>query len=317
MAKMTISGLKSAMKTYVDASKQAGTWTDSTNNFAGMLDKIGKIVTIDGSYQDKLPELEGESLPLGKTIEEYFIDLTLPEAFSNVTAEGAKDSIPAIPTVEEVCYSYTLGRQKIKTTVPYDNYERACLTAEDASNMGAKIVERLENSSSLTRFAEKKQLLGNAIDKAMAVDGCHVTVTVPTDTTSAEAFITQVKNDAEEASFAHEGGLNGALIGATSDLVLFVKKGVIPVVQVQALAGAFQASELAVPARIVVVDDFGSDRTDGAWALLCDPRGIKLHSGYNAIRTKENADGDFVNFVKHFEDTAFISKYTFLKAYSA
>lgn len=316
MAKMTISGLQTAMKTYVDASKQAGTWTASTNNFAGMLDKVGKIVTIDGSYQDKLPELEGEELPLGKTIEEYFIDLTLPEAMSgNNATEGAKDSVPSVPTVEEVCYSYSLGRQKIKTTVPYDNYERACLTSEDASNMGAKIVERLENSSSLTRFAEKKQLLGNAITKALAVDGCHVGVAVPTDTNTSEAFITQIKKDAEEASFAHEGGLNKALIGATDNLILFVKKGVLPVVQVQALAGAIHNEELAVPAKVVVVDDFGS--VDGAWALLCDPRGIKLHSGYKAIRTKENADGDFVNFVKHFEDTGFISKYTFIKAYTA
>ena len=315
MAKMTISGLQTAMKTYVDASKQAGTWTASTNNFAGMLDKIGKIVTIDGSYQDKLPELEGEELPLGKTIEEYFIDLILPEAFSNVTAEGAKDNIPSIPSVESVCYSYSLGRQKIKTTVPYDNYERACLTSEDASNMGAKIVERLENSSSLTRFAEKKQLLGNAITKALTVEGCNETVSVPVDTATSEAFITQIKKDAEEASFAHEGGLNGALIGATDNLILFVKKGVLPVVQVQALAGAIHNEELAVPAKVVVVDDFGS--VDGAWALLCDPRGIKLHSGYKAIRTKENADGDFVNFVKHFEDTGFISKYTFIKAYKA
>lgn len=125
MAKMTIAGLQTLAKSYVDAAKQAGAWTASTNNLYQAIDKIGKMVMLDGEYIDKLPELDGEELPLGKTIEEYFIDLTLPEAYSTIDAEGAKDTAPALPSVEECAYSYSLGREKIKTTVPYDNVERA------------------------------------------------------------------------------------------------------------------------------------------------------------------------------------------------
>ena len=135
MAKMTSAGLKTAMQTYVAAAKQAGAWSESQNNFAGLLDKIGKTVTLQGLYNDKLPELEGAELPLGKTIEEYFIDLTLPEAFTGSnTAEGAKDIVPALPSVEDVVYSYSLGREKIKTTIPYGNVERAFNSAEGAAN---------------------------------------------------------------------------------------------------------------------------------------------------------------------------------------
>lgn len=68
--KMTISGLATAMATYVAATKQAGAWSGSTDNFVGLLDKIGKQITIDGGFYDKLPELDGEELPLGKTVEE-------------------------------------------------------------------------------------------------------------------------------------------------------------------------------------------------------------------------------------------------------
>lgn len=314
MAKMTIASLKTAMKTYVAAAKQAGTWNATTENFVGCLDKIGKMVTIDGEYNDKLPELDGEELPLGKTIEEYFIDLTLPEAYSSIAGEGAKDVVPALPTVEQVAYSYSLGREKIKTTVPYDNFERACLTAEDSANMGAKIMERLQNSYTLTRYAEKKQLLGNAIDKAVTAN-LVTEIAVPADTETSEKFIEAIKVAAEDAKFAHEGGIGGALIGAAPELILFVKKGVMPVVQVQALAGAFQKDELALPAKVVVVEDFGELTNDTVFALLADPRGIKLHNGYNAIRSSGNADGDFVNFVKHFEDTGFISKYCYMQVF--
>ena len=316
MAKMTISGLQTLAKTYVAAEKQAGKWTNSSDNLYKAIDKIGKMVMIDGQFIDKLPELDGEELPLGKTIEEYFIDLTLPEAYSNITTEAGKDKAPALPTVETCPYSYSLGREKIKTTVPYNNVERAARSVEDASNMITKILERLGNSYEMFKFAAKKQLLGNAADKAVTAKLVS-TIAKPIDTATSEAFIKQVKQDVETASFANEGGLNGSLIGAAPELVLYVKKGVMPVVEVDALAGAFNEGRLAIPAKVKVVDDFGTMTNTSVYAILVDPRGIKLHRDYHAIRQSENADGDFINYVDHSEHTGFISKNTFIKVYKA
>lgn len=317
MAKMTISALQSAMQSYVAAAKQAGAWSASNANFVGLLDKIGKQVTIDGSFNDKLPELDGDELPLGKTIEEWFIDLTLPTVYSDIATEGAKDEEPSLPTVEDVAYCYTLGRQKVKTTLPYDNFERGMISAEGAANMAAKILERLQNSYDLTKFAIKKQLLGNAIDKAVTA-GAIQTLAVPTDTATGEAAVKQLKSDIEAAQFAHMGNClagSNCLIGASPELVLYVKKGVMPSLEVDTFAGAFNREDLAVPARIKVVDDFGTPTNSSVWAILVDPRGIKLHNGYNAIRSRENADGDFINYVRHFEFTGFISKYAYIKVY--
>lgn len=323
MAKMTISDLKNFVESYVASAKQAGTWSASQDNFAGLQDKIGKMITIDGLFNDKLPELDGDELPLGKTIEEWFIDLTLPEAFTgNNSTEGAKDVVPQLPTVEDVAYSYPLGRKKIKTTMPYGNFERAMLSNEGVSEMSAKIMERLQNSQDLYKYAIKKQLLGNLIDKGITASLTE-NVAKPVDTTSSEAFIKAVKVAAEAASFAHQGDClagSGALIGATPELVLYVKKGVIPTLEVDALAGAFHQENLALPVRIKVVDDFGqlaSTATNYAafnkcYAVLVDERAVKLHTGYNATRTSENADGDFVNFVRHSAYTGFLSKYCYV-----
>ena len=316
MAKMTINGLQTLAQTYVAAAKQAGAWNASTNNMYGAIDKIGKMVMLDGGFIDKLPELDGEELPLGKTIEEYFIDLTLPEAYSNITAEGAKDVVPALPTVEQCSYSYSLGREKIKTTVPYDNVERAARTTADASNMITKVLERLGNSYEMFKFAAKKQLIGNAADKAVTA-GLVKTIAIPTNTATGEAFIKQVKEDVETASFPNEGGLNKSLIGAAPSLVLYVKKGVMPSLEVDTLAGAFNEGRLAIPASVKVVDDFGIMTDTKVWAVLVDPRGIKLHRDYHAIRQSENGDGDFINYVDHSEHTGFISKNVFIKAYKA
>lgn len=317
MAKMTISGLQSAMASYVAAAKSAAAWSASTGNFVGLLDKIGKQVIIDGGFNDKLPELDGDELPLGKTIEEYFIDLTLPTAYTDAATDGANDLVPALPTVESVSYCYSLGRQYVKTTLPYDNFERGMISPEASANLGAKIMERLQNSYDLTKFAMKKQLLGNAIDKAVTA-GAVATLAVPTDTSTGEAAIKQIKKDIESAQFAHMGDClagSNCLIGASPELVLYVKKGVMPSLEVDTFAGAFNREDLAIPCRIKVVDDFGSLTNSNVWALLVDPRGIKLHNGYNAVRSKENGQGDFINFYRHFEETGFISKYVFIKAY--
>lgn len=316
MAKMTISGLQALAKAYVAAAKQAGTWTASTNNLYQAIDKIGKMVMLDGQFIDKLPELDGDDLPLGKTIEEYFIDLTLPEAYSDITTEGAKNNTPALPTVQECAYNYSLGREKIKTTVPYDNVERAAINEAAAANMISKILERLGNSYEMFKFQAKKQLLGNAADKAVAANQVK-TIAVPVDTTTGEAFIKVIKEEVETASFAHEGGLNGGLIGAAPELTLYIKKGVMPSLEVDVMAGAFNEGRLAIPAKIKVVDDFGTMTNTDVYALLVDPRGIKLHRDYHSIRTAENADGDFVNYVDHSEHTGFISKNVYIKAFKS
>lgn len=324
MAKMTISDLKQFAAGYVDASKQAGAWVGSTNNLYGLVDKIGKIVSLKGEFSDKLPELEGDELPFGKTIEETMIDLVLPTVYgsngiateANATTEGARDVVPAYPSIETAAYSYTLGRVKTKITRPYDFIEAGCQNAEQVGELTGDIMWSLESSMSLTRYNLKKYLLGNAITKAITA-GLVEEIAVPVDTDTAEAFIKQVKEDVEDASFAGENkSLSGALIGASPRLVLYVKKGVMPVVEVDALAGAFHAENLALPAEVKTVDDFGGADAK-VWGFLVDPRGIKLHNSYRAIRSKENADGDFVNFVEHEENTGFISKHVFMKVYKA
>ena len=314
MAKMTISELQTLTKSYVAAAKQAGAWQSTTNNIYGAVDKIGKMVRLDGGFVDKLPELDGEELPLGKTVEEFRVDLTLPEAYTNAEAEGAKDLAPAFPSVEDCSYSYTLGKEMIKTTVPYNDLERAALNTADSANMVAKILERLGNSYERFKFATKKQLLGNAADKAVSA-GLVETIAAPTDTATGEAFLKQVKMDVEDASFAHEGGLAGARIGAAPSLTLFIKKGVRPSLEVDTLAGAFHDDRLAIPAKVVIVDDFGTRTNSKVYALLVDTRGIKLHRGYHAIRQSPNGTGDYVSYIDHSEHTGFISKFVYIKAY--
>lgn len=327
MAKMTLESLKAFATSYVAAAQQAGAWQETHNNLYKVLDKVGKMITLDGEFQDSLPELSGDDLPLGKTIEEYFIDLTMPVDFKAPDNSGtgyAEAALkPYLPDTEEPCYSYSLGRKVLPTTIPYDNVERGAVNAEAAGNMIAKVTEKLTDSGSLYRFALKKQLIGNMITKAVEADAdagkIVSTIAVPTDTATGEAFIKEVKTIKENLEFANEGNcLSKTLIGKTpeSNLILYVKKGVLPSLEVDTLTGAYHLDKIAMPCRVKVVDDFGSADSK-VFAVMLDSRGIKLHKDYLTTKPQENAFSDFVNLFEHSEYTGFISKFTAVHVFKA
>ena len=103
-------------------------------------------------------------------------------------------------------------------------------------------------------------------------------------------------------------------MGATEGLVLVVKQGVIPSLEADTWAGAFNREMLALPAQVIVVKDFGSC-DDKVYGVLVDSRGMRLHNTYNATRENLNGDGDFLNVFRHTEDTAYISRNCFVKFY--
>ena len=324
MAKMTLSALNAFVKTYVDSTKQAGAFATTTNNLAGLVDKIGKMITIDGSFSDLLPMLDGDTLPFGKTIEEYFVDLTMPSVFAKTSAgkldyntEGEKTLAPAFPTFEECSYSRKLDRAKLKTSEPYEDFEMGCLDGTQAANLITKIMERLVQSYSLYKLAVKEQGIANLIDKmGKAANSANLVTAIakPTDATTGEAFLKQLKEDAEIAFIQNEGhSLGNNLIGGAPELLLIMKQGIKPSLDVDTLAGAFHSEKLDIPAKVVIVDSFGSN-TD-TYAVLLDPRGFKLHTDTDFTLTQLNADGAYMNHVRHLDFTLFLSKYTYVHCY--
>lgn len=382
MAKMTYAQLKALVaSTITTAALSNASFTATYNNTVGLLDKVGKIVTLDTVFTiDKLARFDGEYLPLGKTIEEWQEDLILPTAYDST---GQNALSPHDPTYRPVFYSYTIGKKKIATTIRNNDLERAVNDNEQFITIVAMKTKRLSDSMAQYRYALKREIIGKYIALAKSemsstttfsyATGYNVnalvrdadtataygivvkkytastagitswsdavaagyiivldlvkSIAVPTNTATGEAFIKAVKEDVEIASDISEGhSLNGNTLGVTTDMVLLVKQGVIPTLQVDTLAGAFNKEELAFPTEVIVVKDFGaSSVTVGessidvskAYAVLIDGRGMRLHNTYNATRSNENGDGDFVNIFRHTEDTPYISRNTFIRVYEA
>ena len=350
------------------------------NATAKVLNKIGLMVTIKGRYVDRLPEFDGPELPLGKTIEEYFMQL--PKILAE-DRDGSEDGTPNDPSFLPPSYSYSLPKKRIKQTRRYDEYEEACYTEGQFLEFIAEIQASIDDSTTVYKYGLKRQLLGAGIaliesiidgsNGQTAADGTGIATYVaasantleqgdyvinptdstqkgvvmaekgniaantswadavaagyicvfdlaediakPTGTASGEAFIKKVLDDVEIASENSEGhSLNGACIGAVENLRLYTLQGVRSIMAVDVKAGAFHRDELELGAEMRSLPNFGnySGRT---WAVLTDSRTFVLFLGYMAMRVRENADGDFVNFVRHLRYTPFMSRSTFIKLY--
>lgn len=372
MRKLSLEQLKAYVASIVTTAKISNaSFVESRDNTAGLLDKIGKIITLDTTYTiDKLARFDGEYLSYGKTIEEWQEDLIMPQAYDET---GANALAPASMPYRPVFYSYTLGRKVIKATIKNNDLERAVHNEGQFIDLITMKTKRLNDSMAQYRYGLKRELLGKYIDlvegeadatqattftanadhlsvnamfrkasnsttNAILVAPYHANdasnyddavakgflielkqkevIDVPVDTTSGEAFLKAVKKDLERAQDVSEGfSLNGNTLGATDGLVLIVKQGIMPDLEVDTFAGAFNRGDLAVDVDIIVLPDFGNT-TSKAFAVLMDARGMRLHNTYNASRDNANGEGDFLNIFRHTEDTAFASRNTFIKIYT-
>lgn len=186
MQRLDLVGLKSAIASYVAAEKIDLTSLSVTkDNIVGLADTIGKIYTLEHNVYDKLEEFEGEALSFGKTVEEWSQDMSLPATWDN-DSDGNKALKDYSPTYRPVTFSVTLGRKIFATSIPYGNIERAVHNEGQYVEIVANITKKLEDSVSLWKYGAKRQLLGEACDKAISAMGTGATTYVA-GTTALEA----------------------------------------------------------------------------------------------------------------------------------
>lgn len=136
----------------------------------------------------------------------------------------------------------------------------------------------------------------------------------PTDTASGEAFVKQIKKDVEVFQDISEGhSLNGNTLGASEGLVLLIKQGIMPVIEVDVEAGAFNGSKVAIPTEIIVIKDFADN--DKAYAMLMDRRAVRKFNTSLIPDSDHNGQGHFDNYYIHVEDTIHISRNCAVKVY--
>lgn len=312
MAKLTLTGLAALINAYIDAGKiqiPASTYTADREVLSDLIVKIGKQLMLDSDFTDMLPELDGEALPFGTTIEEYFINLTLPEDFD---LDGKDNMAPHRLEFETPYYSKLLGEKTFAVTLDDNQYKRALLGQAEFAGVMAVLMKRLFDSYNLYKFGAKRQLLGTAVDLIKAGSAQIVELAKPTDTATGEAFSKALKSfHTKLVEFDTEDYTNAKVVARSPEVVVYVKgSDILPVIDIDVLAGAFNVDRAEVPVRLRQLQDFGTVNLEGAYAIMLDPRGIRLHPHNLDSTTDRNGKGKFTNHYLHVNFTAFVSYFT-------
>lgn len=315
MADFTIAALETAAKNYVDATKQLqGTFTPTVDDFTKTVCKIGEMKTLYLPHVDKLPEMNGDNLPFGETIEEFMVNDFLPETFTYVDGAPKKNAKRA--TFAEAVYSYALPEQLWELGVPRSQFQRVSLGQRSFTDLVSSTLMTLDSSANAWNYAAKRRLLGNAA-KAAVTAGLVSTKAKPDNTADGEQFIKEVKKCVEIASDMNDSNLAKHVAAAAPSLTLYIKQGVIPSLEVDTMAGAFNEAKLAIPAKIKTVLDFGEIEQEdtSVYAILVDDRAIKLHDDILMVTSDYDGRMNQDNFYRHQKQTGFISKYGYIHVF--
>ena len=266
---------------------------------------------------------------------------TIPQTIRNNDIERAVHNIAQFEDIisgktkamydSETLFRYALKRQALGILMTRCDYAMDSTNADvtlantSASISGAHDVNEVFAITGSGIYVLVKPIASGAgLTGATAISGGYLIkydlvteIAQPTTDVTGEAFIKQVLADVEVASDVSEGhSLNGNTLGGNPEagLVLVMKQGIMPSLKVDTLAGAFHKDELALPAEIKVIPDFGDADAD-LYAMLVDRRIMRLHNTYRAVRENQNGQGDFLNMFYHTENTAHISRNCFVKVY--
>lgn len=267
---------------------------------------------------------------------------TIPQTIRNNDIERAVHNIAQFEEIitgktkalydSETMFRYGLKRQALGVLVARcddamdSTNADVTLATEGTTISGAVAVNELVYVTATTSMyvAVKPIASGSGLTGTTAIAGGYLIkydlvteIAQPTTDATGEAFIEQVLKDVEVASDFSEGhSLNGNTLGGNPEagLVLVMKQGIMPTLKVQTLAGAFHREDLAIPAEIVVIPDFG-DADDDFYAVLVDRRIMRLHNTYRAVRENMNGQGDFLNMFYHTENTVHVSRNCYVKVY--
>ena len=266
---------------------------------------------------------------------------TIPQTIRNNDIERAVHNIGQFEDIitgktkamydSETLFRYALKRQALGVLMTRCNYamtssnaDRTIATAGTTISNDMDVNELLYITGNTKMYVVVKPITANALTGTTAISGGYVIpldlvteIAMPIDDSTGEAFIKQVLEDVEVASDVSEGhSLNGNTLGGNPEagLVLVMKQGIMPSLKVDTLAGAFHKDELALPAEIIVIPDFGN-ADSSLYAVLVDRRIVRVHNTYRAVRENQNGQGDFLNMFYHTENTAHVSRNCFVKVY--
>jgi hypothetical protein len=277
------------------------------NDFiTNLIDRIGLVVVKRASLQNPLKKFKKGMMPMGRTIEEIFTDITKAQKYNPDDSEDTlfKRTIPNVKTLfhernRQDFYSQTVSDEQLRTAfISWANFD----------SFVSSIINAIYNSAEVDEYEYMKLVIDNYFSKGLFT---VVPVTAPTTATAATDFIKKVRATARKMSLPNGSREYNSLAVRTrtdmSDMHLIIDADLEAEVDVDVLAKAFNMDRTSFVGNVTVIDGFAST---GLEAVLVDKDFFMVYDNLQKLETVRNPKGLYWNYFYHVWQTLSASRFS-------
>ena len=253
-----------------------------------LINRIALTIIRNKSYNNPLAVFKKGSIPLGTDIQDVFTNPANAEQYE--LSDVAMQKLLTITDPDTHVAYYRRNRQDMYTkTIAREALQGAFESWENFEGYVASITNSLYSGNYISEFNYTKDLIDGAFDNGKVITEV---VTNPTDETSANQFLKQVKTIYDMMTFPSTSynayskfsGANGTITTWTDAdrIVLIIRADVMNTIDVDALARAFNIDKASFMGRIYKVDKF---RNENLLGVICDEAWLQIYD--NVLRFDE------------------------------
>lgn len=270
-----------------------------------LVDRIGLVVIRNIQLRNPLKRFKKGQMPLGRTIEEIFVDLVKANKYD---AEESEETVfkRTIPNVK-VLFHERNRQDRYDQTIQDDSLKTAFISWAKFGDFLSSIINAIYNSAEVDEYEYMKLLIDNYYSKGLFKIEKVNTVT---DETSAREFVKKVRASASKMTLPQGSrDFNSLAVRTRSDmenLHLFIDADLNAVTDVDVLAKAFNLDKSTLLGNITVIDGFASA---GLEAVLVDESFFMVYDNLLKMETIRNPKGLYWNYFYHVWQTLSVSRF--------
>lgn len=260
-----------------------------------LVDRISLVVINKVSLNNPLKKFKRGTMPLGRTIEEIFTDITSAHQYDPSDAESTlfKRQIPNVRTL-----FHERNRQDVYVQTIQDDSLKSAFTSWGAfDSFLSSIINAIYNSAEVDEYEYMKLIIDNYYSKGLFK---VIEIDEPVTATAATDMIKKMRATATRMALPTGSRDYNSLAVRTrtdmNDIHVFISAEVDAEVDVDVLAKAFNMSKTDFLGNVTVIDGFASD---GLQAVMVDKDFFMVYDTLLKMETVRNPKGLYWNYFYH------------------
>lgn len=270
--------------------------------FMNLATRIGKVIAHRNILTNKLAPFKMENMPLGYTMEEYFIECAKEHAYDQADAENTlfKRSLPDIKTA-----FYVVNRKSYyPATITDDDLRKYFVTWDGVNSLIARIVDSMYNGDNKDDYNYMKSALVTHYENGhMKI----VNTKAVTDTETAKELARKIT---EYVSYLTEPTNEYNAMAVTKqneydDIYVILNGKTNSYLNIDWLAQTFQLEFAQFKTHVLVLPTLPSTAQGTIEAIVCDSEIYRVFDQKYSVGVAYNAKGLYWNyFLHHWEGIA-------------